>query len=155
MMILRKLSKIEEALSELFQKEDAAELRADHLEDSRTVQEVCATAAAGNIGGPFKSKVLILRPQLEKQVGRSAAVVLNQLAYLLQNPNCGTVLSDGRRYIFNTYPQWQASYFPAWSIPTIKRAFRKLESKGLVEAKQPEETDRGVNTTRFRPKGSN
>jgi hypothetical protein len=94
-------------------------------------------SAAGNTTEGFKSAVQILRPELEKVVGQRPAIVLQQLSWLLSK-GFGKELPDGRYYIYNTYPQWQASYFSNWSIPTIKRVFRSLEKGGLIDSKQPE-----------------
>ena len=93
-------------------------------------------SVAGNTEG-FKSAVQIVRPELEKVVGHRPAIALQQLSWLLAK-GFGVVLADGRQYIYNTYPQWQASYFQNWSIPTIKRVFRSLEKGGFIDSKQPE-----------------
>jgi DNA-binding PadR family transcriptional regulator len=111
----------------------------DELEALRRHRPVVSEelqSAAGNTES-FMSAVQILRPELEKVVGQRPAIVLQQLSWLLSK-GFGKELPDGRYYIYNTYPQWQASYFQNWSIPTIKRVFLGLEKGRLIDSKQPE-----------------
>ena len=51
----------------------------------------------------------------------------------------GKKLADGKRWIFNTYRQWQ-EMFPFWTEVTIKRLFRKLERTEVLISCQPEGT---------------
>jgi hypothetical protein len=80
---------------------------------------------------------LVLLPSLAKAVGVDGALVLQQLHYYLVAPKCGRVI-DGKRWIYNTYEQWQAHDFPLWSTRTLRRTFTALETRGLVVSRQPE-----------------
>ena len=86
----------------------------------------------------FKSRVLIVDPELELKLGRVPALILRQLNYLLRRPNCGKVLADGRKYVFHTYEDWRVRYFRSLSISTIKRGFIELEKSRLIHSEQPE-----------------
>jgi len=65
---------------------------------------------------------LIILPKLAVLVGLNEAIVLQQLNYWLQK---SAHIFDGRRWIYNTYEQWQEQ-FPFWSISTIRRALTVL-----------------------------
>lgn len=61
-------------------------------------------------------------------VGLNEAIVLQQLQYWLDD---SIHEHDGRRWIYNTYAEWQAQ-FPFWSEKTIQRAMKNLIERGLV-----------------------
>ena len=82
---------------------------------------------------------LIILPSLAHGFGLNEAIVMQQLHFLLRYPKNGKKLADGKRWIFNTYRQWQ-EMFPFWTEITIKRIFRKLERTGVVVSCQPEGT---------------
>lgn len=77
---------------------------------------------------------LLVPPQLAAAIGLNAAIVLQQVRYWLGDKRRPKV-RDGRRWVYNTYPQWQAQ-FPFWSLATIKKTFRELEERGLLLAAQ-------------------
>lgn len=83
---------------------------------------------------------LMLLPRLALDLGVDAAIVYQQLYWLIECDKNGKVLSDGNRYIFNTYEEWRNSYFPFFSERTIQRIMLELESSGLIETRQPEGT---------------
>lgn len=67
-------------------------------------------------------------PSLAVCVGLNEAIALQQLHYwLMKSDN----VHDGRRWVYNSYEQWQAQ-FPFWSIRTVQRAFMSLEEQGVV-----------------------
>ena len=80
---------------------------------------------------------LVLLPSLSRAIGVDQAVVLQQLHFHLVNPKCGRVI-DGRRWIYNSYDEWQAHDFRFWSTRTLRRTFTALEKLGLVMSRQPE-----------------
>jgi len=82
---------------------------------------------------------LIILPSLAASFGLTEAIVMQQLHFLLRDPNNGKKLPDGKRWIFNTYRQWQ-EMFPFWTEITIKRIFRKLEGMEVIVSCQPEGT---------------
>jgi DNA-binding PadR family transcriptional regulator len=80
---------------------------------------------------------LMVLPKLAVSIGLENAIVIQQLYWLLKNPDNGKIV-DGERWIFNTIAQWTENYFPFWSETTVKRIFRFLEKMGLVVSCQPE-----------------
>ncbi len=81
---------------------------------------------------------IVITPKLEKIVGRSEAVALQQLHFCLtSNENNGKIHED-RRWIYNTYEEWQEQYIPQYSAGTIQRAFTKLEKMKIIDSCQPE-----------------
>ncbi|MBI5954401.1 MAG: hypothetical protein HY865_22315 [Chloroflexi bacterium] len=75
-------------------------------------------------------------PSLAVAIGLNEAIITQQLHYWLENKAVkGEVDENGNKWIFNTYEEWQEN-FPFWSIPTIKRAFLRLEDIGIVIAAQ-------------------
>lgn len=72
-------------------------------------------------------------PQLAAEIGLNEAIVLQQLHYWLDPTRTGGTIHEGRKWVYNTYNQWQVQ-FPFWSIDTIKRTIRKLEEIGVVDS---------------------
>ena len=77
---------------------------------------------------------LILSPELAKHLGKSAALVLQQVHYWLsqQNRNFG-IIENGVQWIRNSYKQWQQQ-MPHISLRTIRRAFSTLEDYGIIQS---------------------
>ena len=78
---------------------------------------------------------LVLSPSTVKIVGRSAAIVLQQLHYWISSPARYGNVEEDRRWIYNTYEEWQ-SQIKVFSTKTIQRAFKKLSDSGLVLIKR-------------------
>eukprot|EP01035_Chromulina_nebulosa_P020851 gene20851-27027_t len=78
---------------------------------------------------------LILCPELAKHLGKSAALVLQQVHYWLslQNKNYG-IIEDDVQWIRNSYRQWQEQ-IPHLSLTTIRRTFSFLEEKKIIQSK--------------------
>lgn len=70
-------------------------------------------------------------------IGVNEAIVLQQLHYLLRNPDHGRKIEE-HRWIFNTADQWVSRWFPFLSLNTLKRTFANLAAKRLVVTCQPE-----------------
>lgn len=85
----------------------------------------------------MKSHLLIQEPPLQvlpslaKAIGLGEAIILQQLHYWINNPKVEGREHDGRKWIFNTYEEWQEN-FPFWSVQQIQRLFLNLEKGGLV-----------------------
>lgn len=77
---------------------------------------------------------LIVLPALAKEIKTNPAVVLQQIHYWLQNPNCGKVI-DGEKWIYNTFEQWQEQ-LSHLSVSTIKRAIALLRKLKLIVVEQ-------------------
>lgn len=67
-------------------------------------------------------------PSLAKSIGLNEAIVLQQIHYWLRKSNN---VKDGHKWIYNSMTNWQKQ-FSFWSLPTVKRVFRSLESQGLL-----------------------
>jgi hypothetical protein len=80
---------------------------------------------------------LQILPTLAIAIGLNEAIVLQQLHYLLREPRFGRRIAE-QQWIFNTYEQWRAQYFPFWSEATIQRTFANLAKRRLVLSCQPE-----------------
>jgi hypothetical protein len=73
---------------------------------------------------------LMVLPTLAKEVGLNEAIIIQQLHYWL-NKSGKTI--EGRKWIYNTFEQWQEQ-FPFWSMSTLKRTFKSLETKKILIA---------------------
>ncbi|WP_428909792.1 conserved phage C-terminal domain-containing protein [Niallia sp. Krafla_26] len=71
---------------------------------------------------------IIIQPSLVMKIGLNQAIILQQLHYWLET---SSHIKDGKRWIYNTYKDWQQQ-FPFWSEKTIQRTFLALEEEGYV-----------------------
>jgi hypothetical protein len=67
-------------------------------------------------------------PSLAKAIGLNQALVLQQLQFWL---HASGHEKEGRRWVFNTYDQWQKE-FPWWTTRTIQSLILRLEQRGFV-----------------------
>lgn len=81
---------------------------------------------------------LIVLPELAKQLGTNAAMLLQQIHYWTSK-RCGSII-DGVRWIYNTYQQWheQLSFL---SVSTIKRAIARLKDLKLILVEQHDKSE--------------
>ncbi|MEB2655232.1 conserved phage C-terminal domain-containing protein [Staphylococcus haemolyticus] len=71
---------------------------------------------------------ILVLPKLATEIGLNEAIVLQQMHYWLKKSNHNY---DGRRWIYNSFPEWQ-KHFPFWSVITIKRTVYSLEKQNLL-----------------------
>lgn len=71
---------------------------------------------------------ILVLPKLANEIGLNEAIVLQQMHYWLKKSNHNY---DGRRWIYNSFPEWQ-KHFPFWSVITIKRTVYSLEKQNLL-----------------------
>ena len=83
----------------------------------------------------FNRKPIVINAELADRIGLNEAIVLQQLNYWIQDSTAGEV-HDGRKWVYNTFEEWQRDNFPFWSVDTIKRTLTKLKRLGLVDVKQ-------------------
>lgn len=82
------------------------------------------------------SKLLINEPPLQvlpslaRAVGLNEAIVLQQLHYWMAHAK---TQHEGRKWVYKTVQEWK-NEFSFWSVSTIERVFKSLESKGLVHS---------------------
>ena len=79
-----------------------------------------------------KDSCLVLQPSLVKELGRSTALVLQQIHYWLSSNQYGKE-HDGRRWIYNSYNAWE-DQIKIYSISTIRRSLVKLEELGFISS---------------------
>lgn len=87
----------------------------------------------------IEEQPMMVLKSLAVAIGLEEALVVQQMYWLLQNPGNGREL-NGERWLYNTYEQWQETFFPFWSTRTLRRIFESLEGMHLVESCQPEGT---------------
>ncbi|WP_338470941.1 conserved phage C-terminal domain-containing protein [Niallia sp. XMNu-256] len=71
---------------------------------------------------------IMIQPSLVMELGLNQAIIIQQVHYWLVT---SSHIKDGRRWIFNTYKDWQQQ-FPFWSERTIMRSFLALEEAGYL-----------------------
>lgn len=83
-------------------------------------------------------------PSLACAIGLNEAMLLQQVHYWLRTiekvesrkPDGDRPhFREGRWWVYNAYDEW-ADQFPFWSVETIKRAIRSLETRGLIVSAQ-------------------
>ncbi len=80
----------------------------------------------------FDPYPLMINPNLAALVGLNEAIILQQIHYWVEkNEEKSKNLHEGLYWTYNTYEEWQRQ-FPFWSISTIKRIIKNLESKGYI-----------------------
>ena len=82
---------------------------------------------------------LIVLPQLAVALGINHAIVLQQIHYLIKAGHDSRneyVHKDGKWWVYNTYANWKACYFPWLSESTIKNVMLDLETWGILETRQ-------------------
>lgn len=82
-----------------------------------------------------QDKCLVLQPELAKLVGRSAALLFQQIHYWISSQTVEGTHYDGKKWIYNTYEQWTAD-LRTISKTTINRSIRKLKDMGLIAVAQ-------------------
>jgi hypothetical protein len=128
-----------------------SQLEMEKAENARLRDELAAlkshTSRATQRTEGFKSKILIVRPELIESVksfsvdvkpaeARNIAMLIHQLSYLLEK-GFGKDLGD-ERYVFGTYSELRSEYFPIWSERTLRRTCVAAKRLGLVKSKQPD-----------------
>jgi len=86
---------------------------------------------------------LVVLPSLAAAIGLEAAVVLQQLHFLIriklerhrEHPReSERDIHAGRIWVWNTYQKWQENYFSFLSIRSLQRIFLNLEKRKLIIA---------------------
>lgn len=85
-----------------------------------------------------EDRPLIVLKNLAVAIGLVEAIVVQQIYWLFKRKENGKVLSDGKRWIFNTAKQWREDHFPFLSEDQVQRVFKRLEEMFILESCQPE-----------------
>lgn len=73
---------------------------------------------------------LVVLPSLAKELGATAALLLQQIHYWISNP-MNKNIHNNRVWVYKTYDQWMEEI--SWvSYSTIKRSVNELEKRGLI-----------------------
>ena len=84
---------------------------------------------------------LVVLPSLAAAIGLEAAVVLQQLHFLIRiklerhrqyHKESERDIHDGRVWVWNSYEKWKENYFSFLSIRSLQRIFLNLEKNGLI-----------------------
>ena len=78
----------------------------------------------------FDSHPIVVDRELAKAFGLNEAIVLQQLNYWLNGKSAKLI--NGRKWIYNSYKQWQEDNFPFFFLSTVRRAIENCEKKGLI-----------------------
>lgn len=78
---------------------------------------------------------IMLLSDLAVAFGDREALVIQQVYYLTHHTKMGK-FSEGRRWVANTYKQWQHHNFPFWTERKVKTLFAKLVKLGALEVRQ-------------------
>lgn len=80
----------------------------------------------------YDKKPLIVNSQLAELIGLESALILHQIHYWVNiNRSAKKNYRDGYYWTYNTFQKWQKE-FPFWSLSTIKRIVKNLESQKLI-----------------------
>lgn len=80
----------------------------------------------------FDKHPIVIDSTLATVIGINESIVLQQLNYWLHSRSAKII--DDKRWVYNSFDNWQKDNFPFWSVPTIKRLFSKLEKMQLIES---------------------
>lgn len=81
---------------------------------------------------------ILVYPTLAKLLGINAAIIFQQLHFLLgvtEKAKSKYNFIDGQWWVYNSYPEWR-EYFPWITERTIQNHFLELEGLGIVKSRQ-------------------
>ena len=78
------------------------------------------------------AKCIFMQADLAREMGRSAAQLLQQIHYWMINEKISGIIHDGKKWVINSYEEW-ADDLGIVSKSTIQRSLKKLKSLGLIE----------------------
>ena len=82
-------------------------------------------------------KCTLMVPELVHSfgLGRSAAMLLQQIHYWISNQEISGKTEHGKKWIYNSYDDW-AKDISVFSAGTVKRCFKKLKALNLIQVEQ-------------------
>lgn len=78
----------------------------------------------------YSKHPVIVDTDVAVAIGIKEAVIAQQLNYWLHSKSAKTI--NGRRWVYNSYENWQKDSFPFFTVATIRRLFEKLEKMGVI-----------------------
>ncbi len=79
----------------------------------------------------YSKHPIVVDMELASKIGLNESIVAQQLNYWINTKSAKLI--NGKKWVYNTYQNWQRDSFPFWSEATIRRSFTKLEEMGIVE----------------------
>lgn len=79
----------------------------------------------------YSKHPIVVDMELASEIGLNESIVAQQLNYWINTKSAKLI--NGKKWVYNTYQNWQRDSFPFWSEATIRRSFTKLEEMGIVE----------------------
>lgn len=89
--------------------------------------------------GLLEESPINVYPSLACKVGVNKAIILQQIHFLTkisEKANNQHNNVDGDWWVYNTYADWQAKYFPWLAAGTLKRLFIELETEKILISRQ-------------------
>jgi len=81
----------------------------------------------------FDEQPIVIDKVLARKIGLNEAIVIQQVHYWLKiNEKKNQHYINDRYWTYNTLKEWHENNFDFWSMDTVKRAFTKLESLGIL-----------------------
>lgn len=85
----------------------------------------------------MEERPILFLPSLAKALGScERAIVLQQIHWLLRQPNSGMHDDQGLHWVWGTYEEWCEEHFPMWSPHTLRKHIQKLERDGVLISAQ-------------------
>lgn len=78
---------------------------------------------------------LVLLPSLIQRMGFERASIVQQIHWLLQQPNNG-VIHNEHKWVWGTHDEWCTRYFPFWKPQTLRKHIARLEKAGIIISEQ-------------------
>lgn len=97
----------------------------------RQLQSIELKQAQYEIWAPADPAVLRIMPDLAKEIGFNASIVLLQLSYWIRHSDN---VRDGKRWTFQSVRDMQHKAFKWWSLDTINRTIASLVAQHLIFA---------------------
>lgn len=81
------------------------------------------------------ARCILMDTDLANEIGKSAALLLQQIHYWIANERTAGKIHDNKKWIVNSYAQWSEN-IKMMSESTVKRAAQKLKKLNLIQIDQ-------------------
>jgi hypothetical protein len=79
-----------------------------------------------------RTHVFIGSERLAMLIGLEGALIVSKIAYWIKHPCTENNIVDDKRWVYNSWPNWQEDNFPYWSETKVRRQFDKLRKEGIL-----------------------